>query len=442
MRRRVGRFVRFGRWAIAPIWAAGLALLWWTATPMPSHLMSNLLATYLLAWGGAALAARRGASGLRARFALMTGALALVLAGLELPAALGVVDYAALFPPPLADPIAVGLDRPDPELLHVHRPYLRASGSTQGDLVVLTFTPVPSAPRYRFDARYDRHGFRNPADLDRADVAVVGDSFVEGVLVADDDLMTTALGRALGCTAANLGQSKYGPQQELAVLRRFAVPLRPRVCVWAFFEGNDLLEIPLYDRIVARRGLPPDRRGLADRSFTRNALTAAIRVLGLDRSLYAEFLRRSGVVRLPGGEEARLFFRYPGRPPTAADRAALEEFATILGAARDLCEQNRIKLVVVFVPTKYRVYEGTCRFEPGSPCLDWVRDDLPEVLRSLVARVSPSIGYLDLTSPFRDRASAGPLLYFADDTHWSPEGHRLAGRLLADYLGREGLIPR
>jgi len=99
---------------------------------------------------------------------------------------------------------------------------------------------------FRWDVRYDHNGFRNQTDLKSADIVVIGDSFVEGLTVSDAQLVTSLLAHLQGKVVANLGQSTYGPQQELIVLKRYGLPLRPRTVVWMFFEGNDLADVITY----------------------------------------------------------------------------------------------------------------------------------------------------------------------------------------------------
>jgi hypothetical protein len=118
----------------------------------------------------------------------------------------------------------------------------------------------------------DGNGFRNARDLSTAEVVVLGDSFVEGGLVAASDLMTATLSRLLGCTVANLGQSAYGPQQELAVLKRFGTGLHPRLCIWAFYGGNDLDDVERYEQLRQDRVATADRSTAWERSFGHNAL--------------------------------------------------------------------------------------------------------------------------------------------------------------------------
>src|SRR5207247_4423570 len=43
-----------------------------------------------------------------------------------------------------------------------------------------------------------------------------------------------------GLKVSNQGLGGYGTLQELEVLMRYAVPMKPRLIAWFFFEGNDL----------------------------------------------------------------------------------------------------------------------------------------------------------------------------------------------------------
>ena len=46
------------------------------------------------------------------------------------------------------------------------------------------------------------------------------------------------------------------------------------------------------------------------------------------------------------------------------------------------------------------------------------------------------VGFLDLTPVLQARAVEGELVYLADDTHWSAQGHRAAALAVADFLRR------
>jgi hypothetical protein len=190
----------------------------------PEQLLALFVASYLGAWGLFFFVSRRGRATDAARFVACTGSILLVFAVMEAPAALGMVDYRWVFSTPTPPWRRLGY-LPDPELIYVREGNRRVRWSCQG---------APAGRAYHCDIQLDADGFRNPPALAVADVAVIGDSFIEGALVTEADLLTAHLARLTGLTVANLGRSGYGPQQELAVLRRFALGRRPRYCVWAF----------------------------------------------------------------------------------------------------------------------------------------------------------------------------------------------------------------
>ena len=71
-----------------------------------------------------------------------------------------------------------------------------AFASVEGNLVRLG---IPNPGKYAVDVRYDRNGFRNDREYERAEIAMVGDSFVEGYQV-DEDVLFEAIERCLNPT--------------------------------------------------------------------------------------------------------------------------------------------------------------------------------------------------------------------------------------------------
>jgi hypothetical protein len=86
----------------------------------------------------------------------------------------------------------------------------------------------------------DRFGFRNPDKLHDAtvDVALVGDSFVEGICLPDgQDLAGQVRKRQPG--TVSFGTRGAGPLLDLAVVGRYGPIVRPTWTVIVFYEGND-----------------------------------------------------------------------------------------------------------------------------------------------------------------------------------------------------------
>ena len=411
------------------------AYFWIRSATTIRHLADNLIAAYLIAWGLFAFLSSIPRVEVAKRFALLTTTIGFFLLLLEAPAWLGLLDYRQIFS------ITEGFDTWDKpgfvsadEVLWLHEPHYRMQGQfSRGDVGKALCAPHNSPQTY--DLRYDRNGFRNDSDLDSADIVVVGDSFVESPILASPALATSVLGQLQNTKVANLGISGYGPQQELGVLKRYAMALRPTTVVWLFYEGNDLEDAQEYESKAAR--LPKDHNRLArrfQRSFTRSALWAFLRTQrGCVPS--RQLQERYGTVRDPQGMEQRIYFAYPALPLSQNDLNALAKARSVLAEAHRLCRERGIRLIFLFAPTEYRVYQGIKNLTTVSDEVKtWVINDLPERLRTIVTDISPEIQYVDLTPILRSRVASGTPVFLSDDTHWSPDGHRIIAQTIHTLL--------
>ena len=409
---------------------ATLYLTWMSDVMSPQHLGANLLASYLALSGLFLLLSRAPLEEALARLLLTTISVAVVLVCFEGAALLG-LDYRAL----LAGRWEAYVDPAEfePALLHARPPHLQLSGTMKGNIASAWCLRESSRPR-RYELRYDNYGFRNDSDLQTADVAVIGDSYLEGIEVSSRELATSVLARSSGLTVANLGRQGVGPQEELVLLQRYALALKPKVIVWAFFEGNDLRDLVQYDAVTAaaaaRKSPWPRRKP----SFTATALEVAYRAMCRPSPIAA---RRSAVFRTAQGEDVRMYFS-DLTPPGSRNEAALDRFRAIIREAFDSAQQQGVHLALAFVPIPLRVYRDLARFPLDTECLDTdLGGDLPERIKQLAAGISPEISFVDLTPVFRRAARNGELAYLPDDTHWSPLGHRLAGEALSEMLARD-----
>ena len=87
----------------------------------------------------------------------------------------------------------------------------------------------------------DEHGFHNPKGLyntDSLDYLLIGDSFTQGVCVTREKNIA---GRLMNKSrkVLNLGLNNTGPLNQLAILKEYAKPLKPKAVLWFFYEGND-----------------------------------------------------------------------------------------------------------------------------------------------------------------------------------------------------------
>jgi SGNH hydrolase-like domain, acetyltransferase AlgX len=437
---------RRGREAAILVFASGLywaATAWlardlrpWAIRLTDVAIAVGLVLTYVSVWYSVAVWRRAGrATAVRAIATTLVGLVLLSL--LEVPALFHRLDYAQVLSTILGEwrgPATAFVT--DPELVYHRPPHEFWSGRPRSDMAMVWNLPIRARKRQVFTT--DARGFRNRREMTRADVALVGDSFVEGAYVSDEETCATALEGLLEAPVANLGQSGYGTLQELKVIEKVALPLQPRTLVWFFFEGNDLYDDEAYENALAYYkshgtlasppSWAPDFPHLATASFTVSAFRLFRR---LADPLFPNEVSSVGWFPAAGDAPRQLYF-YGDAALHWGDfeRDRFEKTKAAFVHGRDLSAAQGTRLLVVFIPTKFRVYGDYCRFPPGSPCPSWRPWRLPEELAAFCRR--EKIELLDLTEPMRRAAAAGKLLYAAEDSHWSAEGHRFVAGLIAD----------
>jgi hypothetical protein len=438
-------FVRQARVTLAVVCSGAVLFLWWFLASDRSAgkifgLYSNqrfillILTSYVLGWIIYYLIDRQPLSAKTANCGLTTASLLILFGLIELPALLGWINYGEVFVPTekaLNKPWENPSHQLDRELIHIRRPRQRLVGETPGDLV--HWLGIPTDRRYKFDIECDNNGFRNDHEIQQAPVVLIGDSFLEWALVSKSELISDRLGRMLQVEVANLGQPAYGPQQELIVLRRYGLSLQPKVVLWFFFEGNDLLDVARYERTIQNVDeIMKERTSIKERSFANNALLV-LAGLTSPRPSDDEARRRSGrFLKGQGEEDSTLYFAYPGAPLSEQDLASLRTAQSCFLQAQQLCANAGAKLAFVYVPTKYRVYRDFCEFPDDGYGKSWVINDLPSMLESWCK--TEALPYLDLTPSLKESASRGELVYFSDDGHWNGRGHEVVTQAIASFL--------
>lgn len=415
------------------VFVAGYSVLWSTGATNMKHLLDDLAGAYFLFWGLYALLSEESRTEMRSRFVLTTSVFVLMILGLELLAVAELVDYRLVFP---ASNPKSALQQPgniyDRELIHLRKPYFHATGTIRMGNIAEYFC-LPSGHAHPFDVRYDRNGFRNASDLDTADITVIGDSYVEATDVLEPEMLTTILASLERRKVANLGMSGYGPQQELQVLKRFALPLRPKTVIWIFYEGNDLENVREYaQEVPLLRSQAPWITRIWFPSFSRNVLGALLQTVRACPPTET-FQNQTVFFRDRAGDQIPLYFldRESLNDP---DQWTLDETVNILSDASEATREQGIRLIVVFAPTRYRVYRDLPNVKPAQAFDGGVVNDLPTRLGAMLKKAAPHIDYLDLTVALRGESAQGTLLYFEDDTHWNAEGHRFVAQTIHRFL--------
>ncbi|MDJ0894229.1 MAG: hypothetical protein QNJ92_03740 [Alphaproteobacteria bacterium] len=321
--------------------------------------------------------------------------------------------------------------RPHDILLGQDIPYYRANQTItdftipRGDIGTL-WPDMPGDVHISRKVRFstDGLGFRNDADYSGQPYVAVGDSFVVGNGTDQDDTLPRVLTHTYGLPTYGAGF----PSGLDAYSRMFSDAVEARSdtagAIVLIFEGNDLL-------------CPADlERFRPDRQWW-NYVPGEIRSLevyrlssGFTRRILARLLPETvatGFVR-PVGDRPMAFYA----PYAAVARATSGkdcDWDAALGSLDEIAD--RIALLV-FVPTKYRVY---------APLIDGELDGpLPHPRRDAVAAYArdKELGFLDLTPTLTAAAAAGlgsgEDAYWRDDTHWAPAGIHAAAGAIAQAL--------
>lgn len=300
--------------------------------------------------------------------------------------------------------------------------------------------------------RYNALGLRGPevaphraAGTTR--VLFLGDSFVEGKQVGEDEVMTAAMTRlarerGMALEIVNAGVSGYGTAEELRLWERLGPELSPDVVLVGLYTndiGNNV-ERGLFvldgagSLLKAREPKRPKARWAYD---ARHWLAARSHLYMLAKEGLRGGLRGKEAQAVDGrdgafleAQEAFATVPEPANPP-ASWRLTL----ALLDALRLSVEASGARFAVVLLPARFQVYEEIWREHSAALGLEPGRYDLEtpgKILAAWSSRTGAQV--IDLLGPFRDRAPASPPLYFRIDTHFTAAGHRLAAEVVLEAL--------
>jgi hypothetical protein len=234
----------------------------------------------------------------------------------------------------------------------------------------------------------DEHGFNNPAGLHGAEIEVValGDSFAQGACVAPEQ-NAVALIRGKYLKTLNLGIGGMAPLAELAAFREYAEPLKPKVVVWFYYEGNDLVELAQEkENPILRRYLDPEFR--QDLRFHQAAIDEkliSVAETQWRQSLQREASKNAFADKVPFWNflmlyESRLFITQRDWQRQAAAEARhvdgnadLGLLEKVLILVRDCASAWRGRVLFVYVPEYLRLKGQQSAEKHRKAVLDMVR---------------------------------------------------------------------
>ena len=273
----------------------------------------------------------------------------------------------------------------------------------------------------------DEHGFHNPQGIwssPRLDLAVLGDSFVQGACVPSEQNFVALL-RAEHPATLNLGMVGNGPLLELAGLREFLVDLKPGTVLWVFTEGNDVpfdLDREKGFPLLTAYLQPGHRQGLQGRQAEIDRL--------LRRLIDREYIARQRATIAP--EVPSRFLQlwslrqalglHVGDPGMNGALVDLSLFRRILQEAQVATQSWGGRFIFVYLPAEARYFDAGYRRG-----YDRLREQVLGVLLDL------RIPFIDLHPPIVRHPNIAEL-YAQRGKHFSPAGNRLVAETILGAL--------
>ncbi len=279
-------------------------------------------------------------------------------------------------------------------------------------------------------------------------VAVLGDSFVFGSGVTQDEPVTMRLAALLGPAfeVINLGVPGYGTDQALLTLRRWGPRLSPDVVLAGFF-WNDVMEnasAEMYSMKKPRFVLAGSSLSLVPPGETHghSAAQRLAAALGARSHLWSLVSRSFAT---PGRVEPETRPVMVDLSLRAAPAAREAEFALTWALLGALARESRAlgaAPIVFTVPPRFLVDDVAKQkvlriYGLGPDALD--EDGFSRVKEACARHDLPIV---DLLPAFRDAARAGDRLFLPTGIHWSAKGHALAARVLEPAVRDAARLPR
>jgi hypothetical protein len=291
----------------------------------------------------------------------------------------------------------------------------------------------------------DAKGFCNaPAKADRqtADVLVLGDSFSWCVGTRPEDAASSYLEDITSLAVYNLSIPGIGPYEELELLRRFGLDLRPRYVVLNLYEGNDLRDVGRFLDFKLKGKLKDrgeSKEGILSWSFAVSYLDASIQIVIRRVKAWASADFRYSVVvdekRVPMNVQNSDIDEVRNARRMIEGKITPDLLAEPISNLGKLAVERGFSPIVTYIPSAYTAYQRSVQFsDPGT---GEAVQRASEAQRNWLSRHASNLGvtYIDFTPAFQDAAANGGLTHFPATIHLTPRGHRVVAEGVAALIG-------
>ena len=280
-----------------------------------------------------------------------------------------------------------------------------------GDLRHHTSGTIEKNERWVTDPR----GYRNDHFIEKADILLVGDSFMAGATITQDSTLSNTLMRKYhdSVKVYNMAPASFA---DFVTLLEKGVIKKPRLLIFSVVEGT----VP--KPINARSD-----NGQVYESTPLSVLEDRITRLYALNYLKARLFNRHGR-GIPGADSSDMFFL--NRENQRDDKATIDRIVRTMAEYQAYCQAAGIAFLFMPMPNKETVY-----FEQVP------LPQQPDYLFRLDSKLrSKTVATLNALAVFnRYRQHSNKLLYHLDDSHWNATGVNVIAdelvKVTAPHLG-------
>jgi|Deesub1362A_J573_1020465.scaffolds.fasta_scaffold04519_2 hypothetical protein len=331
--------------------------------------------------------------------------------------------------------------QPDPILGHKGKPNLDTSFSIGWCLESRIIT---NSQGWRSLKNFSQNKPRNVIRI-----AVLGDSYVQGLQVDNNEIFTYLLEEKLNNNLGknfevyNFGISAYGTVREYLVLKEYVLDYKPDIVILLFYIGNDISDSgEEYEKYIMK--INKKRILKSKLSILKTYQFIANDVIPKHPKL-AKFLYNLGIMDTKINDPKNLpqgyYIYLDDYTPEVANnwKISLE----YLSKMNSILDKNNITFIVVFFDAQdiiyNELYTELLEKYPNAKNSKFDKEKPSRILKIFL--LENNISYLYLTEKFVERINkTGEKTYFPCDLHWNEIGHKWAAEEIYNYLIESGFI--
>ena len=281
----------------------------------------------------------------------------------------------------------------------------------------------------------DEYGFNNPKGLynkNKVDIILTGDSFAEGYSVHSNESISAVL-RQLDFNAISIGKSGNGPLIELAALKEYAEPLKPKIVLWLYYENDFWDLLGEMESSILKKYLDEDdysQNLISRQEEIDSVLINYVQSEWKKGERNRERVTNKSVIKISKLYNLRKRINLiPVLIPTPTP-ASIPIFRDILQQSKQMVSGWGGKMYLIYLPVipSFKIYSTGNEY----PTRDFIMQTATEL----------DIPIIDILSkvfdPHPDPPSLSP---FRMGGHYNAEGYRLVTEAIVKRLEADGYVP-